>query len=489
MVKSAAGETDILQNMEAIEFTDYNFDLGSLLASAFPGTTTIDISSTTGDTTPTDDTTVEDPVFDVVIDVPVTEPDIVIVEDAPVTQDPVQVALADTFTNSSSTKTGQITFEAANAKAIGGIVAVTFENNQSSGIGANIETFGHVFVAGDLRPGETLQAKIGDQFVPVQVNVKATHDDGSVRHAILTMEAPALNSGESVDAVLMKGGAGPTGAAITVADLLASEYSFNAKLDFYNDDGSKTTHSVNAEDLLASSLADGSLETWLSGPMTSEFSVKTKVTDHLEMRFDIRMDADGNIRTDFAVGNESMYTPGIDTFTYDITLTQNGSVVFAEPAIPHHRNSNWHVQTWTDGEPQAHIKFDLDYMADSGAVPHYDTSLGANAGRIAKNVTDISDGLGPMGTGNITQFMPNTGGRGDIGVLPAWTARFLVSQDEDALDVMMGNADTAGSIPWHFIDEATDEYVRIDERTGLWIDSRQPTNEDAMATAYGKSVV
>ena len=78
----------------------------------------------------------------------------------------------------------------------------------------------------------------------------------------------------------------------------------------------------------------------------------------------------------------------------------------------------------------------------------------------------------PMGNALIYKKMSDVGGRSDIGIMPAWHARYLASQDATALKTMLANARTSGSIPWHYRDEATGEYLRIDQHPKLWMDGR-----------------
>jgi hypothetical protein len=57
--------------------------------------------------------------------------------------------------------------------------------------------------------------------------------------------------------------------------------------------------------------------------------------------------------------------------------------------------------------------------------------------------------------------MPQTGGRDDIGLLPAWGATWLLSMDKRARDVNLGTADGAGSWSSHYRDKNTDRPVSL----------------------------
>ena len=69
-------------------------------------------------------------------------------------------------------------------------------------------TFGQVFAPGDLKPSDRLVGKLaGGADVPLQIDVKARHPDGSVRHAIVSAILPALDARQTAMLTLAKGGA------------------------------------------------------------------------------------------------------------------------------------------------------------------------------------------------------------------------------------------------------------------------------------------
>ncbi len=58
-------------------------------------------------------------------------------------------------------------------------------------------TFGQVFAVGALQPTEGLVSKLQDgTALRLQMDVKATHADGSVRHAVISGVLPALAAGQ-----------------------------------------------------------------------------------------------------------------------------------------------------------------------------------------------------------------------------------------------------------------------------------------------------
>ena len=356
------------------------------------------------------------------------------------------------------------------ASGPGEIVALELQNNTGSAQKPGEVTFGHVFRQGDLDAGKHLTAVIGGHEVPVQMDVKATHPDGSVRHALLTIDQPGLDAGEKATAMLKTAGAGPSGATIKPADILAKGYDVDINLDLKGANGATTHFKIDAAAELAKAAADGTLKTWMSGPLASEYRVVKAVNDHLNVTLDIRAFKDGSVRTDVIMGVESSYKPGLQSFyNYDIEVRDHNSVVYAKDDIAHYRNSRWHKEVWSGGEPDVHVAQDVDYMKSTGAVVGIDSSMGVTPGSVA---LPSSAKTGPMANAMISKDMSQVGGRGDLGIMPIWNARYLASQNEQAEKTMLANADAAGSIPWHYRDEATGDYLRIDQHPNLWMDGR-----------------
>jgi Ca2+-binding RTX toxin-like protein len=367
----------------------------------------------------------------------------------------------------------------------GDIVGVRLENDTSTAEGSHMVTFGQAFAPGDLPAGAKLVALVNGQQIPVQMDVKATNPDGSVRHAVLTIDAPAIPAGGGVDIMLAKGTPASSGPAITAAKILSSGYDLSVAVNLHNSDGSTTLKTISAASVLQQAINAGQVETWMSGPLASEYRVETTVANNLKVTFDIRLDADGKTHTDVIFANDHTYQ-AVGTATYDVTIKQSGATTFSDSNIQQYDNSTWHHEMTTD-PVDTHVVEDVNYLIKSGAIPAYDTSLGVDPAAIASDLSALTPAVtGPLGPGLVQQTMGMAGGRPDIGPEPAWVARFLVSQSADAEKVMLANADAAGSVPWHFIDEATGQPISIAQHPNVWIDYRgaDPSNSDAIAQPY-----
>lgn len=67
-----------------------------------------------------------------------------------------------------------------------------------------------------------------------------------------------------------------------------------------------------------------------------------------------------------------------------------------------------------------------------------------------------------MKIGPVNAYMPATGGRDDIGPLPAWSVMYLLSADRRMWDVMIAAAEGAASWSIHLRDETTGYPMRVD---------------------------
>jgi hypothetical protein len=80
--------------------------------------------------------------------------------------------------------------------------------------------------------------------------------------------------------------------------------------------------------------------------------------------------------------------------------------------------------------------------------------------------------------------MPTTGGRVDLGPLPAWAVFYLADPSRQNLQTLMANADIAGSIPWHVRDPRTDGPINIDDHPQVWLDGRGQATPGILERKY-----
>ncbi|MFC5510909.1 hypothetical protein ACFPOU_07205 [Massilia jejuensis] len=324
-------------------------------------------------------------------------------------------------------------------------------------------TFGQVFAVGHMMPTESLVGRFDSgAMIPLQLDVKATHPDGSVRHAVVSGMIPDMGANEVRTMALLKSNA-PHAAGLSPNTLLSNGFSASVHATING-----VRYDVSADDIIKTG---GTYQTWLSGAVANEWLVSAplKTADgvahpHLTARFAIRWyDAIKKARVDVTIENAWAYEPNPQNITYDAEVMVHGAVVYAKPALNHLNHSRWRKLFWWGGNAdQAYVKHNTAYLVASRALPNYDQSVvvteTALTGLKAKWT---GTAIEPMGVGLATAYMPGTGGRNDLGLLPGWAAAYLLSMDRRAKEVTLGTADLAGSWTSHFRDKNTDRPVSL----------------------------
>jgi hypothetical protein len=327
-------------------------------------------------------------------------------------------------------------------------------------------TFGQVFAVGALKSTEGLAAKLADGTVlPLQVDVKATHADGSVRHAIISGVLPSLAASQTQTLQLAKSSASAK-STVTAQGVVSAGLTGKVTITL---DGVQYTASL--ADALAS--ATNSIN-WLSGNVANEWIVTAPLKTAagaahplLTARFGVRWYSglSKQARVEFVIENAKTFTAGARNLTYDVKLELAGRSVYSATALTHYTHSRWHQSAWWDAarEPAVNIQHNTAYLIATKAVPNYDQNVAPSEtalAEVAASVTTANNG--PMKIGPVLADMGTTGGRIDIGPLPNWSVVYLLTMDKRAKDAMMAAADGSGSWSIHYRDENTSYPVRTD---------------------------
>jgi hypothetical protein len=375
------------------------------------------------------------------------------------------------------------------AYSIFGVVTDVRIQNTTASAQSNLPvTFGQVFAAGDLMPADSLVGRFENgSTVPLQLDVKATHPDGSVRHAVVSGLIPSLNASETGVLSLMKTDA-PHATGMGPKTLLLNGFSASVHATLNG-----VRYSVSADDIIKSG---GAYQTWLSGAVANEWQVSAPLTTadglahpHLTARFAIRWyDAIKKARVDVTIENAWAYEPNPQNVTYDAEVMVGGAVVYAKPGLTHFHHSRWRKMFWWGGDAsQALVKHNIGYLIASRAVPNYDQSVVVKEATLAslkaKWTGTITE---PMNVGSANPYMPSTGGRNELGLLPGWAATYLLSMDARAKEIMLGNGDLAGSWSTHYRDKNTGRPVSLVDYPYMTIlgtpgDTRNPVTKQLEA--------
>ena len=353
-----------------------------------------------------------------------------------------------------------------------GIVTYILQN-QSGNVGPDVPvTFGAVFADGDVPAGAAIIAVDSDgKRIPLQADVKAHNPDGSLRHAVLTLDVPRLPSNADFPVTIMRGDA--AGGPPISLSALPQDFDTNVEL------------AVGGEHLRVSArelLANTKPELWLSGPLVTEWWVSGpfrgatgKPDPHLSVRFGIRSHGKGRpLRIEVDVENDWTWVPQPMTKFYDAAIRMNGKTVFAKTGMVQPAQTRWRKVFWWNAPADVFVKQDIAYLKKTRIIPNYNPDArvsGANVDELYRAFE--KNDREPMGNGIITAYMPTTGGRPDIGPLPAWTVYYLLTMDPRAAEMTMTSADLGGSFPSHYRNirtgrpTTTEEYPKISTHSNL----------------------
>lgn len=343
------------------------------------------------------------------------------------------------------------------------ITDVRFQNTSAVAQTSVPVTFGQVFAVGDVKTSDILLGRMEDNsLVTLQMDVKARHADGSVRHAIFSAIIPTLAANATRTMSLAKNAAPTTSAAILPAQLLAAGFTASTSATI-----SGVKYTASADQLLKA----GAKATWLAGAVANEWHVSAPLTTssgvahpHLTARFAIRYYSSiKKARVDVTIENNWAYEPNPQNFKYNADVTVGGTSVYSKTDLNHLTQARWRKVFWWGGDaPQVNPMLNTSYLLATRALPNYDQTVVVPASVLESYKTGFTGAATePMGVGVATAYMPTTGGRSDIGILPGWAAIYALTMDDRARKVTLGTADLAGSWSSHYRDKKTDRPVSL----------------------------
>jgi hypothetical protein len=127
---------------------------------------------------------------------------------------------------------------------------------------------------------------------------------------------------------------------------------------------------------------------------------------------------------------------------------------------------------------------DMALLKSTGAIPNY-AQIVPDRGAMEKfQPQTLDDGSPPLDAAGLTMYMATTGGRADIGPLPAWAVFYLLDPSLQNYKTLIATGDAAGSVPWHVRDVQTNDPISIDAHPDVWLDGRGQAVPGVMARKY-----
>jgi len=326
-------------------------------------------------------------------------------------------------------------------------------------------TFGQVFAPGQFGKNDNLATRGADgALLRLQTDVKATHADGSVRHAVISGILPRLAANRSDTLRMVKTGHSASKSSATPRALIERGLTAGVKVTI---DG--VTYSASLGDALMMRPA-----VWLAGPVVQEWRAAAPLRSAagaphplLAVSFAVRWypELDQQARVEVVLENTRTFQAGMRNLSYDVEIEVGGRTVARHQNLLHYHHARWRQLAWWNPAraPDVQLRHDMAYLIASRAVPNYDQDIVPAESALAalsKRMDKKADG--PMTIGPVMAYMGTAGGRPDIGPLPAWSVMYLLSQDLRAQNAMLAAAEGSGSWSVHYRDEKTGYPLRTD---------------------------
>lgn len=328
------------------------------------------------------------------------------------------------------------------------ITSVIIKNNSAIQLGVPF-TFGQILKQGDLKLGQSIVAKIGDKIQLSQFDSKAYSVDNSVRHGIMSLVIDTLKFNEDVK-----------------VDLYSTDVTDTSKTNFTLPDGfSIKVKLITNGKTYTSVLNNLDSKLWLNGKVVKSFLKQLPLSDslgnietHLNTIFEIRQ-YQSNVRVDVAIENCWTYEPNPSGYVLDANIYFGDSLVFSQTGIKQPHQTRWRKVIWYKSYPNVTFVTDKIYLTKTGAFPYYDITLPISQSTIDKWPTSFPI----MSNGNLTNIMGNAGAQPGIGLLPQWSALYLVTANSKLRDNVIANGEAGGSYPIHYRNKLTKNILTIDE--------------------------
>jgi len=336
-------------------------------------------------------------------------------------------------------------------------------------------TFGHVFKEGDVTGNVYLNN------YPTQTDVKSTYGDGSIRFAVISALVQMTANSDTILNINTTGTAAST-TPMTKTEILATD--IGATIDLTGLSGCGYSGNLQA-DLRAAITAETTLDYWLEGGIVSEILVNNDLNNSLNATWEARFyQGTSYVRISHAIENvESNYRGNVN---YAVDIKQGNAVptlVYTKADFQHNLNSRWRKVYWLGtAPPEVEVHYGIDYLISTKAVMNYDTSLVIPEDTIFDTYsTWESSDHDIMGNGLLKVYFPTTGGRQEIGILPTWTVRYLLSMDNRMKKIMLNSAEMSSSCPIHYREsDVTKSFygkvVSIDDRPTVWTSISKSTS-------------
>lgn len=338
-------------------------------------------------------------------------------------------------------------------------------------------TFGTVFTRDALQSPKDVAAHFEHgRAKPVQVDAKTHYSDGSVRFAVVTVAVPPMASNHSLPLMLVKRAKAEESHVPSLKDAIKA-HDLRLRITFYGARGAITLqreYDIGTLFRHAKRKGLASSAFWRRGPIAKEVRIQQHVVGSLRLVADLTAFSDGSLSADVQFDNDIAMSHHGGTLRYSVRISCNGTPVFQSRRLVQHQYQTWHYVWRSSGRSPINVVHNVPHLERVGAIPNYQTRYGVPAQllRGERRALQSKKWGKPLVDNGVTKYMPMTGGRPDIGPLTEANATWLITQNAVAAAYALGQADTAGAVPWHFYLPHKGRYLTTLDFPRFWADPR-----------------
>ncbi len=317
-------------------------------------------------------------------------------------------------------------------------------------------TFGQTFKEWDVPAWSTLIAQ--DNLwkpIDIQVDKKTTHNDWSLGHAIISMKVD-----DSIDTWVAF--------YVTTQDTAKTKETLTDLIDTWLT--VRIVLNLSWSTVYEAKLDPLNMDTpmyhWLDWHIVNEWWYKVAFVNsqnqehpHLMARINLRKYSwSDNIRVDYTVENNWVYTPDVHTLTYDAELYINNTKIYEKLNLKHYHHARWRKIFYSQTDPDIHIMHNVPYLLATKFIPNYDQTTALKPEHAYDLYKDwLVTWTTPMELWAwVKEYMPWTWWRPDLWPLPNWAVMYLLTQEKSAKKATLGIWDMAWTWAMHFRDITTD---------------------------------
>ena len=345
------------------------------------------------------------------------------------------------------------------------------------------------FVQGEI--ANFAQASINGTPLATQCDVKNRWPDGSLKFAIVSFVVPSIPAKGTVVVTFSNQSSSAAGDSLEKSSMLSADYDFDGRIQL----AGTANRDVSARSILTG--ADSCHEPgndidagryvctyWLKGPIVSAVILEDRSP---ERSFDVNVDGlpgrplhpifeawfypqSKAVQLGYTLEDDWASTDPTKSArdqTYGLVLTGGNRaplVEYRNATFTQTTRSRWHKTFWLnqpDPLTQLTVDHNWPYLARTKFLPHWDTSLQIAGSLIAAKVRAFADSSrslegcsacysGGGGIGNFQKGLNSTGAADWHGPLTTWDIIYLMSQNPSMYNVMIGNADLGGKLPYFY---------------------------------------